>query len=105
MNPVQTGAIAPGALVGGVLTVVAGLWTLRIAVRSVGRLMSMVGTATRPVEAVEPGTVEVGGTVRSAGETVSGGITDDKAVVTIALVAIGVYCALTGAGVSVPIPF
>lgn len=80
--PAQTGAIEPGTLVGGLLVAVIGVWTLRIAVRSVGRLASMVGTSTRPVEAVEPGTVEVEGTVRSAGKTVSGEVTESKAVVT-----------------------
>jgi len=81
MYPAQTGAIEPGALAGGVLVAVVGLWTLRVAVRSGGRLASMVGTSTRPVEAVEPGAVEVEGTVRSAGETVSGTLAETDAVV------------------------
>ena len=82
MYPAQTGAIEPGALVGGVVGLIVGLWTLRIAVRSVGRLFSMVGASTRPVEAVESGTVEIEGTVRSAGEAVAGDVSGETAVVT-----------------------
>lgn len=81
MGPIQTGGVEPGALVGGVIVVLAGVWTLRIVVRTVGRLVSMVGVSTRPVAAVEPGSVEVEGTVRSAGETVSSQMSDDEAVI------------------------
>jgi hypothetical protein len=81
IGPAQTGGIELGALIGGVLVALAGLWTLRIAARSVGRLTSMVGVSTEPVESVEPGSVEVEGTVRPAGETVSGRMSDGDAVV------------------------
>jgi|GEM_PF-3439746 len=81
MYVAQTGALEPGALVGGVLLVIAGLWVGRFAVRSLGRLATMVGTETRAVEAVEPGTVEVEGTVASAGEAVTGELSDETAVI------------------------
>ena len=77
----QSGTLEPGALVGGVLLVLAGLWVGRIAVRSLGRLVTMVGTETRAVEAVEPGTVEVEGTVAPAGGEVESGLEDETAVI------------------------
>jgi len=77
----QSSTLEPGALVGGVLLVIAGVLAARVAVRSVGRLAAMVGTKTQAVEAVEPGTVEIEGTVADAGEQVESALEDETAVI------------------------
>lgn len=64
--PLQT-AVGPLA---SLAFLVAGVGVLLVfARRSVWRLSAMLGTETTPVEQVSPGTVEVEGTVVSAGET------------------------------------
>ncbi|WP_436903515.1 hypothetical protein [Halovenus halobia] len=64
---------SPGPTV-GLAFVAVGVGVLAVfARRSVARLLTMVRTETRPVRAVEPGQVEIEGTVVSAGEVAADG--------------------------------
>lgn len=75
-------AVSPGFLGAGLLAVLAGLWTVRIARRSVAKLVAMLRTETEAVTDIGPGLVEVEGEVVSAGEAVEGKMTGEEAVVT-----------------------
>lgn len=75
-------ALSPSLIVAGVIAVLAGLWTARIARQSVGKLVAMVRTETQAVADIGPGMVAVEGKVVSAGESVEGRMTGQEAVVT-----------------------
>jgi hypothetical protein len=74
--------VRPGLIVAGLLAVLAGLWTVRIARQSVAKLVAMVRTETQAVANIGPGLIEVEGEVVSAGESVEGRMTGEEAVVT-----------------------
>lgn len=81
LSPLQQ-TVSPGLIVAGLLAVLAGLWTARIARGSVAKLVAMLRTETQPVADIGPGLVEVEGRVVPAGESVEGKMTGEEAVVT-----------------------
>ena len=74
MDSRQLLAIQPDGPITGLVLVAAGVVLLAVfGRRSVARLLTMVRTETRPVAELEPGQVEIEGTVVSAGEVAADG--------------------------------